>query len=213
LPPGARASVLAAGPLAVGGLALVARSIAGLLLAAAATLLHALTYDPFRDIGCARVCLEVPSRLEMSTADLTRVVVVLVLAAAALTVVAAARTATLAAWSAALGAALLAVLAVVRWRTVGDPDAFGVVLLAATMVPALVAAPRLVTWVRQARERRAVRRLLHRARPAAHAGRGPRPQRPHPRSAPGLAQRRAPRRRPGAGRRGPRQPAAGGGRG
>ena len=160
LPPGGRASFLAAGTLAVGGLALVARSIAGLLLAAAATLLHALTYDPFRDIGCARVCLEVPSRLEMSTADLTRVVVVLVLAAAALTVVAAARTATLAAWSAALGAALLAVLAVVRWRTVGDPDAFGVVLLAATAVPALVAAPRLVMWVRQARERRAVRRLV-----------------------------------------------------
>ena len=118
-----RALALAAGPLAVAGLALVARSWAGASVAAAAGLLHALAYDPFRDVGCARVCLEVRAVLTMPTIRLTFLVAVGLALAAALALRSALHRRGLHVLAAA-GAIVLAAIGVVRWRTTGDPDAY-----------------------------------------------------------------------------------------
>jgi signal transduction histidine kinase len=74
LPAGARSAVLAAGPLAVAGLAQVAlrwraprRDLAlpaTWAAATAAAALHLLGYDPFADPWCARTCLAVPAVLD-----------------------------------------------------------------------------------------------------------------------------------------------------
>lgn len=160
-----RALALAAGPLAVAGLALMARSWVGAALATITGLVHALAYDPFRDVGCARVCLEVPAVLAIPTVRLTFLVALgLTLAAA------------FALWGAlrrrgtpiaAAGTIVLAAMALVRWRTTGDPDAYAALLLAAAPVPGLVSLPAVVAWTRVARRRSAVRRL------ARHLGEDP----------------------------------------
>ncbi|MGN6575938.1 MAG: sensor histidine kinase [Nocardioides sp.] len=160
LPASARLVALAAGPVAVGGFSLMVGSRAGLLLAVAAGALHVAAYNPFRDVACVRVCLDVPARLDLSTVDLTRAITLLVAAAATLTVVAGSRGATGSSRAASLGAALLAGLAVVRWRTVGDPEVYARLLLAAPAVPGLVAVPGLLGWARRARARHRVRRLV-----------------------------------------------------
>jgi signal transduction histidine kinase len=153
-----RAWSLAFAPLAVAGFALMTRTRIGAVVAAAAAVLHALAYDPFRDIGCARVCLQVPAVVTMTTSRLSLVVAVGSAVAAALTVAGA--------WSGgwrylapAAGALALAGLSVVRWRTVGDAEVYADLQLLAVPVPGLVALPALVGWARTVRRRSAVRRL------------------------------------------------------
>jgi signal transduction histidine kinase len=160
LPAPARVAALAVGPLAVGGFAVMVGSRAGLLLAVTASALHALAYNPFRDVACVRICLDVPAQLDLSTVGLTRAVALLVAAAATLTVVAGSRGPTGSSGPASFGALLLAGLAVVRWRTVGDPEAYARLLLAAPAVPGLVAVSELGGWARRAAARRRVRRLV-----------------------------------------------------
>ena len=159
LDPRSRAMVLAAGPLALAGLALMARSWVGAVLAAAAGLVHAATYDPFNDIGCARVCLHVAAWREMSTERLALMVAFLLILAAALVVARAVRHGNRATLSAAAGAVVLCVLAVVRWRTVGNSETYAAVLLGAVAVPGLVALPAVAVWSSTMRRRSAARRL------------------------------------------------------
>lgn len=154
----ARALALAVGPLTVAGLALMARSWVGAALAASVGLLHALAYDPFRDLGCARVCLEVPATLAMPTARLTLLMALGLTVTAAFVLRSALRRGGLT-LAAAAGTIGLATMAVVRWRTTGDADAYANLLLAAVPVPGLVAVPLVATRVSIARRRSAVRRL------------------------------------------------------
>jgi signal transduction histidine kinase len=153
-----RAWALAFGPLAVAGFALMARSRSGAIVAAAAAALHAVAYDPFRDVGCARVCLEVPAVVGMSTRELSLLVAVGLMVAAALALTSAWRRGTRYLTPAA-GALVLAGLAAVRWRTVGDAEVYADLQLLAVPLPGLVALPALVRWARSARRRSAVRRL------------------------------------------------------
>jgi signal transduction histidine kinase len=158
LDPRWRAWSLALGPLAVAGFALMTRSRVGAALAAAAGVLHALAYDPFRDVGCARVCLQVPAAVTMTTSRLGVLVAAALTVAAVLAVVGAMFRGTRYLGPAA-GAVALAALAVVRWRTVGDAEVSADLQLLAVPVPGLVALPALVGWARSARRRSAVRRL------------------------------------------------------
>ena len=161
-----RAWALAFGPLAVGGLALMARSYLGAGVAAGAALLHAVAYDPFRDVGCARICLEIPAVVPMPTSRLTLAIALALLVAAGLTLASA--------WrrrrqfvSAGVGALALAGVAVARWLAVGDAEVYADLLLLAVPVPGLVAWRALVGWMRTARRRAAAQRL------ARHLSEGP----------------------------------------
>lgn len=155
-----RALALAAGPLAAVGLVLVARSWVGAGLAASAGLLHALAYDPFRDVGCARVCLEVPAALPMTTVRMNLLVSICLTLAAALALRSALHHPGLPV-PAAVGAVVLAAIGVVRWLTTGNPDAYAALLLAAVPVPGLVSLVAALAWARVASRRLAVRRLAH----------------------------------------------------
>jgi signal transduction histidine kinase len=158
LDPRWRALALALGSLTCAGLALVARSWAGAALATAAAALHALAYDPFRDVGCARTCLEASAFIEMPTARLALGMALALSGVAVLVVGRAVRRGKQVA-AVAVGAVVLAALAIVRWRTVGDADAYSATLLLAVPVPGLVAVPTVVAWTLAARRRTAVRRL------------------------------------------------------
>jgi signal transduction histidine kinase len=136
----------------------MARSRAGAVVALAAALLHALAYDPFRDVGCARVCLEVPAAVGLSTSALSRLVAVALAIAAALALASALRHGRRL-LGAAAGALVLAGLAVVRGATIGDAEVYADLLLLAVPVPGLVALPTLVGSARSARLRSAARRL------------------------------------------------------
>lgn len=153
-----RTLLLAAGPLALAGLALMVRSWAGALFALAAGLVHAATYDGFRDVGCARVCLEAPALLDLSTHGSALLVACMLVAAAGLVL--------LRAWQrrgdaffVAAGAVCLAATALVRWATAGDGDAYGALLLVNVLVPGLVALPAVIKWADLVRRRSAARRL------------------------------------------------------
>jgi signal transduction histidine kinase len=146
-----RTLALAVGPLALAWV--------GAMLAAAAGLVHAVTYDPFHDVGCARVCLHVAAWWEISTERSALLVAFLMALGGALVVARAVRHRGLAALTAGAGAVVLCVLAVVRWRTVGSSDAYAAVLLGAVGVPGLVALPAVAVWSSATRRRSAVRRL------------------------------------------------------
>ena len=158
LDPRWRALALATGPLAVAGLALMARSWVGAGLATASGLLHALAYNPFGDLGCARVCAEIPAVLEISTDRLTLLVSLGLSVAAGFVLRSALRRRGIAI-AAAAGALGLAAMAVVRWHTTGDGDAYADLLLAGVPIPGLVALPAVAVRARVARRRFAVRRL------------------------------------------------------
>ncbi len=158
LDPRWRAWALAFGPLAVAGMALMARSRVGATIAVASAVLHALAYDPFRDVGCARVCLEAPAVVAMSTSELTLVVALGSTIAAAVALASAVRHGSRF-LPAAAGALALAGLALVRSRTVGDAGVYADLMLLAVPIPGLVAVPALVAWARTTRRRSAARRL------------------------------------------------------
>jgi signal transduction histidine kinase len=153
-----RTLLLAAGPLAVAGLALMVRSWAGTILGLAAVLLHALTYDGFRDLGCARVCLEAPALLDLPTQGSALVVACILIAAAGL-VLLRARQLSGEAFVVATGAVCLAATALVRWATVSDGDVYGALLLVNVLIPGLVALPAVIKWADLWRRRSAARHL------------------------------------------------------
>ena len=153
-----RAWALAFGPLAVAGLALMAGSRLGAAVAASAALLHAVAYDPFRDVGCARICLEIPAVVPMSTSRLALLTAVALLVAAGLTLASGFRRGRQFV-SAGVGALALAGLAVARWLTVGNAEVYADLLLLAVPVPGFVALSSLVGWVSTARRRAGAQRL------------------------------------------------------
>lgn len=158
LDPRLRTLALAVGPLTAAGLALVVRSWAAVAISIAAGLAHAAAYDPFRDTGCARVCLEVPPVLAIPTAHLT-LTLALAMSVASVFVLSSARGRGGLAAAAAAGALALAVIAVLRWRTTGDGGAYGELLLAAVPIPGLVALFAVAAWAEVVRRRSAVRQL------------------------------------------------------
>lgn len=153
-----RTLTLAAPPLAVAGLAMTVRSWAGVSLGAAAAMLHAAVYDPFRDVGCTRICLEAPPLLPMSV-QLLALLMAIGLSLAAASVVLCARGRGTDATAAAVGAVLLGAMAVLRWQTVGVSEVYAALLVAAVPVPGLVGLPAVGRQVVLVRRRLEARRL------------------------------------------------------
>jgi signal transduction histidine kinase len=172
----ARACALAAGPLAVGGLAQVGlrwgNGAAGpalqVTLAAVvlATGVHLLGYDPFADPWCARTCATVPAVLDgvLSTAATIAVSAALVVIAASIAATALATRAATAPWlvRCAVGVSLVALAAAAFARAAewSGTAGSGLVVVLAPVAVAVPAAAVAVVTARTARTRAAVDSLL-----------------------------------------------------
>ena len=179
LPVPARAGVLAAGPLAVAGVAQVAlqwpteapapaRRVgrAVLVLVGAASLTHLLGYNPFADPGCAGTCDDVPPILEgpLTTRSVVAVASLLTIVAATLAAAAVLRGKPSHLPAIIVGAVLLAlgVLATasaVRWAGWGDVTPSAALLVLEPLAVAVVGAALCDVGIRTVRTRTAVGRL------------------------------------------------------
>ena len=179
LPAPARAGVLAAGPLAVAGVAQVALQWpteapawagrvgrAVLVLVGAASLTHLLGYNPFADPGCARTCDDVPPILEspLTTRSVVAIASLLTIVAATLAAAAVLRGKPWHLPRIVIGAVLLALGALatasaLRWAGWGDVTPSAALLVLEPLAVAVVGAALCAVGIRTVRNRAAIGRL------------------------------------------------------